>query len=144
MGRAVGIPIEAQPLHSVQNRVDVFGIFFFWVGVVKAHVADTPIVARQAKIQANAFGMPNVQIAVGLRGEPCANFGRVGSAFGVMRSIARRPRPFALRVSSLGQIGLNDLTQKITHLVGVLWDVCRFDFVVGCAHGRILEPDGAM
>ena len=84
MGRAVGIPIESQPFHGIQNRVDVFGIFFFRIGVVKAHVTHAPIIARQTKVQANTFGVANVQIAIGLGGKTCANFGGVGCAFRVM------------------------------------------------------------
>ena len=140
----MSIPIETQPCHGIQNRVDVFGVFFFRIGIVKAHVADASIITRQAKVQANAFGMADVQIAIGLGRKTSANFGGVGRAGGMMQSITRRACPFALRVGSLSQIGLNDLTQKITHLVGVLWGVCRLDFVVGCAHGTILEPDDAM
>ena len=103
-------PIKAQPCHGIQNRVDVFGVFFFRIGVVKAHVADPTIITRQAKVQANAFGMTDVQIAIGLGRKTCANFGGVGRAGGMMRSITRRSCPFALRISTLYQIGLNDLT----------------------------------
>ena len=49
--------------------------------------------------------------------------------------------PLALRVSALGQIGFNDLAQKVADLVAVRGGVCRFGFVVGCAHPSILEAD---
>ena len=57
---AVGIPAKAQPAHRVQDGIDVLGVFFLGVGVVKAHVAHAAIVARQPKVQANAFGVAHM------------------------------------------------------------------------------------
>lgn len=52
-----------------QNGIDVFGIFFFWIGVVKAQMANAAIVTCQSEIDADAFGMSYVQVAVGLWGK---------------------------------------------------------------------------
>jgi hypothetical protein len=82
-----------------------------------------------------------MQVAIGFGGEAGANFGGIGRAFGMVRSISRRAGPLALRVSALGQIGFNDLAQKVADLVAVRGGVCRFGFVVGCAHPSILEAD---
>ena len=32
----VGFPVKAKPFYGVDDRIDVFLFFFFWVGVVKA------------------------------------------------------------------------------------------------------------
>ena len=82
------IPIEAQPLDRIQNGVDVFSVFFFGVGVVKAHVAHAAVVASQTEIQTDAFGVAHMQVAVGLRRKACANFGGISCAFGMVRGIA--------------------------------------------------------
>ena len=120
VGCAVGIPIETQPLDRVQNGVDVLGVFFFGVGVVKTHVANTTVVAGQAKVQANALGVAYVQVTIGLGWKTCSNFGRIGIAVGMVRGIARCAGPFALSIGALGQIRFNDLTQKVTDLRGIL------------------------
>ena len=85
---AVGIPIEAKPCHCIQNGIDVLCIFFFRIGIVKAHVADAAVIAGQAKIQANAFGVSHMQVAIGFRWKTGTNFGGIGIAAGVMRCIA--------------------------------------------------------
>ena len=70
MRRAIGIdPIKAEPMHHVFNRVDVFDGFFFGVGVVKAQMTTPAVTVRRAKINADAFCMTDVQIAVRLGGE---------------------------------------------------------------------------
>jgi hypothetical protein len=121
----MGVPVKTQPLHRVQNAVDVFGVFFFGVGVVKAHVAHATVVARQAKVQANAFGMAHVQVAIGLGWETGADFGRVGRASGVVGGVAGAASPAALGVSAVFQIVFDDLAQKIA----------GFDGVSGCVVG---------
>ena len=60
------VPVKAQPLHAVDNGVDIFLIFFGRIRIVKAQMTAAAIVARQTKIEANRFGMADVQIAVGL------------------------------------------------------------------------------
>src|SRR5690606_38703991 len=59
-------PVKAQPFHHVDNGVHVLLFFFFRVGVVKAQVAGTLVVAGQSEVQTDTFSVPNVQIAVGL------------------------------------------------------------------------------
>jgi hypothetical protein len=59
------ILVKAEPLHIVLNRVDIFGVFFDRVGVVKAKVAAALILTGQAKIQTDGLGVANVQIPVG-------------------------------------------------------------------------------
>jgi hypothetical protein len=82
-----GFPVEAEPLHRVEDGVHVLGVFLLGVGVVKAHVADAAVVARQAEVQADALGVAHVQVAVGLGREAGADLGRVGLAGGVVGGV---------------------------------------------------------
>ena len=110
-------PAKAQPLHRVDDAVDVFGVFFFGVGVVKAKVAHATVVTRQTEVDANAFGVAHMQVAVGLWRKTRANLGRVWLALGVMRCVPWAARPAAVGVSALGQIVFDDLAQKVAGLV---------------------------
>ena len=60
-------PLEAQPLHVALDRVDVLLVFLGRVGVIEAQVALATELLRQTEVQANRLGMPDVQIAIGLR-----------------------------------------------------------------------------
>ena len=92
---AILAPVEAQPAHVFLDGVDVFDIFLGGVGVVEAQVALALIIAGQAEIQADALGVADVQIAVGLGGKtgdhPPAPFAR-GHVFvdDVADKVARR------------------------------------------------------
>ena len=72
-------PVKAQPVHCIENGIHIFRIFLSRVGVVKAHMAHAIKVARNAEVEANGFGMPNMQVAIGLgrktRGHTVAVFG---------------------------------------------------------------------
>jgi hypothetical protein len=63
------LPGEAEPLDAVHDGVDVFLVFLFRIGVVEAQVAAALVVARQAEVQADRFGVADVQVAVRLRRE---------------------------------------------------------------------------
>jgi hypothetical protein len=54
-------------LHRGFDRILVFDVFLDRVGIVKAQMADTAVFAGEAEVQADGFGVANVQIAVGLR-----------------------------------------------------------------------------
>ncbi|MDT4847976.1 hypothetical protein FQZ97_820540 [compost metagenome] len=119
---AVGFPAKAEPLHRVEDGVDVFGVFLLGVGVVKAHVADAAVVAREAKVEADALGVAHVQVAVGLGREAGADFGRVGLAGGVVGRVARGAGPAALAVGAFVQIVFDDLAQEVADfLLAGLW-----------------------
>ena len=60
------IPAEAQPLDVVRNGLFELLAFLFGVGVVEAHIALAGIVARHPEVEADRFGMADMQIAVGL------------------------------------------------------------------------------
>ena len=62
-------PIEAQPAHIADNRVDVLLIFFGRVGVVEAEVAAAAEFRSDTEVEADRLGMADMEIAVGLRRE---------------------------------------------------------------------------
>ena len=98
---AVGFPRKTEPMYGVQYGVDVFGVFFFWIGVVKAQMANATVVACQSEIDANAFGMSYMKIAVGLWRKTGANFGWIRIAFGLMRCVTWRPCPTSFGIGAL-------------------------------------------
>src|SRR6266404_6047090 len=62
-------PIEAEPAHVLLNRVDVLDVLGRGIGVVEAQVADAAELAREAEVQADAFRVADVEVAVRLRRE---------------------------------------------------------------------------
>src|SRR5690606_5059220 len=77
VGFVLVLPIEAQPLHHVDDGVYVFGFFLLRVGVVEAQVAGAVVIARQPEIQADALGVADVQVAVGFRRKARTYAGRI-------------------------------------------------------------------
>ncbi len=59
-------PVESEPAHVFHDRVDVLDVFLGRIGVVEAEMADAAVLLRQAEIQADALGVPDVQIPVRL------------------------------------------------------------------------------
>src|SRR5690606_33823097 len=91
-GIALGAgPFETQPLDVALDRVDVFLVFLGRVGVVETQVALAAEFLGQAEVQADALGVADVQVAVGLRRE-------TGDDLGVLAAV---------------QIGLNDGAQEV-------------------------------
>ena len=107
------VPVKAQPLNGIADRVDVFDVFFFRVGVIKTQVAHAAVVARQAKVQADAFGVADVQVAVGLGWKAQPHFGGVRRSRSMVRSIARCATPAAAGVGAFSQVFFDDLAQKV-------------------------------
>ena len=83
--------IRSQPAHRVDDRIDVLLLFLLRVGVVEAQVAVAAVFLRQAEIEQDGLGVPQVQVAVGLGGEARAD----------------------LDVFSRRQISLNDLLDEV-------------------------------
>ena len=110
--RALG-PVEADPVHRVQYRIDVFLLLLFRIGVVEAHVAAPTVVARKTEIQADRFGVPDVQIAVRFRRKAGAYPGRVRLALPLEGSIAGTSVPAAPRESARGQVRVDDIADEI-------------------------------
>ena len=63
------LPVAAQPAHVLADGVHVFRVFLGGIGVVKAQVALAVKFFGHAKVEADGFGVPQVQVAVGLRGK---------------------------------------------------------------------------
>ena len=60
------IPLETQPSDVSLNRVDVLLAFFARIGVIETQIAFATVSFCQTKVQANALGMSDVKIAIGL------------------------------------------------------------------------------
>ena len=63
----LAVPLETQPAHVLLDRQRVFLAFLFRVGVVETQVAFSLVILRQSEVQADGFGMADMQIAVRLR-----------------------------------------------------------------------------
>ena len=63
----VGAPVETQPVHVLLDRLDVLDVLLGRVRVVEAQVADAAELARDAEVEADRFGVADVQVAVRLR-----------------------------------------------------------------------------
>ena len=103
--RAAMLPVEADPAHGVEDAVDELLVFLDRVGVVEAHVAAPAEVARQPEVQADALGVADVQVAVGLRRKAGADLGRVGRCLGVQVVDAGLAGPVARLVGAVRQVG---------------------------------------
>src|ERR1700685_4197179 len=60
------VPVKAQPLHVLLNGIDVFGVFFFGIGVVEAQARVSTELVGKAEVEAGGFCVANVQVAVGV------------------------------------------------------------------------------
>lgn len=127
-------PVKAQPTDAVENAVDILLIFLHWIGVVKAHVAIATVVAGKTKVQADALGVTNVQIAVRFRRETRADLDMVGfSLFQLFRIRSRMTAPVTGKIGTLGQVLLNDVSNEIR---------CRGFEVFFVVHGRVSLVEG--
>ncbi len=59
-------PIEAQPADVVDDRIDVLDLFLGGIGVIEAQVVFAAVLLRHAKVQADGFGVTDVQVTVRL------------------------------------------------------------------------------
>ena len=59
-------PTADEPSHIGLDRLDILHVLLGRVGVVHAQVADAAKLVGEAEIQADALGVPDVEIAVGL------------------------------------------------------------------------------
>ena len=70
----VGAPVEAEPADVLLDAFDVFEVFFGGVGVVEAEVAagagvEGGVFLGEAEVEADGFGVADVEVAVGFWGE---------------------------------------------------------------------------
>ncbi len=66
-------PVEIEPADVFDDGLHVLGLLLDRIGVIEAQVTGTPIFLRKSKIQADRFGVADMQIAVGLGREACLN-----------------------------------------------------------------------
>ena len=86
------VPVKAQPLDVVLDRVDVLDVFLDRIGVVEAQVAVAAELVGDAEVEADRLGVPDVQVAVRFRW---------------------KARDHTAAVFSGGHIGGDDLANKI-------------------------------
>ena len=63
------VPLEAQPLDVFLDGIHIFGVFLGGVGVIVAEVGLAAVFLCQAEVEADALGVAQVQVTVGLRRE---------------------------------------------------------------------------
>ena len=68
------VPVVAKPVYILGDGVDIFLFFFCRIGIVKAQVARTAVLFRNAEVQTDRFGMADVQITVRLGRKARMNF----------------------------------------------------------------------
>ena len=67
------VPIKAEPLNIFLNRLDILGVLFNGVGIVKTEVANAVVFVFHAEVDANCLCVADMQIAVGLGRETGLN-----------------------------------------------------------------------
>ncbi len=60
-------PVETEPADVFDNGLYILSLLLHRIGVVKAQVAETAIFLRQPEIEADRFGVTDMQITVWLR-----------------------------------------------------------------------------
>ena len=63
-------PVVAQPVNVLLDGLHVLHVLLGGVGVVHAQVAQSAVLLGGAEVHEDRLGMADVQVAVGLRGEP--------------------------------------------------------------------------
>src|SRR5690606_12625660 len=112
------MPVETQPLHHVDDGFDVFGFFLFGIGVVETQVTGALIVACEPEVQADALGVADVQVAIGLRRKAGAHARRVGRSVTLDVGRARASGPGLLRMATFRQIFFDDGAQEVGNRTG--------------------------
>ena len=115
--RVVGkVVVPAEPAHGVADAVDVFLLFFFRVGVVKAQMAHAAVFLGQAEVEPDALGVADVQVAVGLGRKAHAHLGRIGCAGRVAGCVAGAAAPLAAGVGAFFEVLLDDVADEVAGL----------------------------
>ena len=109
----VRAPVEAQPPHHVDDRIDVLLFLARRVGIVEAHMAGAPELPRDAEVQADRLGVPDVQEAVGLRRKARADPRRVDRTGGVPGGFPWLARPAPRGIPACCKVCLDDVTDEV-------------------------------
>ena len=103
------LPVAAKPVDVFADGVDVFLFFLGGIGVVKAQVAQSIEFIGNTEIQADGFGMAQMQISVGLRRKARMNLAAV-TAGGVVFHNARPDKVHSGLVCRLRRSGVGRRT----------------------------------
>ncbi len=60
------IPAKAQPFYILLDGIHIFHVFLYRICIIKAEVAQSIVLLRQSKVQANGLGVANMEIAIWL------------------------------------------------------------------------------
>ena len=63
----MGAPIEAEPAHVPFDGVDIFLLFLGRICVIEAQMAAAPELFCHTEIQADGFGVADMEVAIGFR-----------------------------------------------------------------------------
>src|SRR5690606_25856586 len=87
-------PVAAKPADIVDDRIDVLLLFLRRVGVVKPEVEFAAVLLREAEVQADAFRVADVKVAIRFRREACVDAAAVFArgAVGVDDLLNESPR----------------------------------------------------
>ena len=58
--------MESQPLDVFHDGIHIFSVFLDGIGIIETQIADPAKLFSRTKIDTDGFGMPDVQIPVGL------------------------------------------------------------------------------
>ena len=120
---AEGSVIATQPVHRFDDRIDVFLIFLFRIGIVEAQMAHTRVIGGQAEIEQDRFGVAEMQIAVRLGRKARADFCGVGRSRVLHRSRAGQACPVTSSVFAGGEVGVDDIADEIGDMRAFAWRV---------------------
>src|SRR5690606_17601834 len=109
---AVG-PVVPEPFHHVDDRPYVLVLFFFRIGVIETQMAGALVVDGQTEVQADAFCMPDMEIAVGLWRKASTYAGRIGLTLPLYGGRTGAAGPSFLRMAALRQIFFDDGAQEV-------------------------------
>src|ERR1051326_2796654 len=96
--KRLAAPVEAEPMHVVDDRARVLRLFLLGVGVIAAHISAPAVLLRDAEVETDRLRVADVEIAVRL--------GREARDDGAVLSSA--------------EIFLDDLPNEIGHALRVI------------------------
>ena len=62
-------PLKSEPLDVVEDVLYILGVLFRGVGIIETKVADAAELLCGPEVHADGFGVTDVEVSVGLRGE---------------------------------------------------------------------------
>ena len=110
---AKGGPAESQPTHRVDDGINVLLFFFSGVRVIQTQVTNATKILRQTEIQADRFGVTNMQIAIGFWWESSTDSCRIGFGLRLIRAGTGVAPPAAPGPVARRQIRFNSVADEI-------------------------------